>query len=209
MDAKTLCLAALTRGDASGYEIKKTLESPPFSHFQDTGFGSIYPALYRMASEGLVSCTKHSQEKRPDKKVYSVTTAGREVLVAALLEPPAPDRFRSDFLFTLFLGALLPERYLSSVVDERIRFYEEQIAGMQDCAFQDHPGGHAVVHGFGLAIYQAALTYLRENREAVIAGAIDASKIERSARTGDRPTVEQRKTDQMDKAAAATPLVAE
>ena len=203
MDAKTLCLAALTAGDASGYEIKKTLESPPFSHFQDTGFGSIYPALYRMTSEGLVSCTKHSQEKRPDKKVYAITPAGREALKSALLEPPAPDRYRSDFLFTLFLGGLLPARHLAEIVDDRIQSYEERIEHMKDCAFQDDPGGHAVVHGFGLAIYQAAVAYLKENREAVIAGAADAPS------NKDRQDADDRMSADNEFAAAAPPLVAE
>ena len=164
MDAKMLCLAVLTQGDASGYEIKKALEEPPLGHFQDTGFGSIYPALTRLTEDGLVEGTAMAQEKRPDKKVYAITAAGREALVAALLEPPAPDRFRSDFLITLFLGHLLPTPYLSAMVDRRIAYYEEQIARMEGCCLDDRPAGQQLVHGFGLAIYRAAAGYLRENR---------------------------------------------
>lgn len=173
MDAKMLCLAVLTQGDASGYEIKKALEEPPLGHFQDTGFGSIYPALTKLTEEGLVEGTAMAQEKRPDKKVYAITEAGRRALTAALLEPPAPDRFRSDFLFTLFLGHLLPTPYLTEMVDRRIAYYEEQIARMEGCCLGDRPAGQQLVHGFGLAIYRAAAGYLREHRGLLQGGAAD------------------------------------
>lgn len=167
MDAKSLCLAVLTRGDASGYEIKKALEEPPLGHFQDTGFGSIYPALTKLTEEGLVQGTEMAQEKRPDKKVYAITEAGRRALTAALMEPPPPDKFRSDFLFVLFLGHLLPEGHLATVIDQRIAYYEEQIARMESRSADERPACHQLVHGFGLALYRAAADHLRENRHLV------------------------------------------
>ncbi len=173
MDAKTLCLAVLTAGDASGYEIKKTLEEPPLGHFQDTGFGSIYPALTKLTDEGLVEGTAMAQEKRPDKKVYSITESGRRALIDALMEPPAPDRYRSDFLFVLFMGHLLPSDQLSAIIDERIAYYEEQIARMEGCCLEDRPAGQQLVHGFGLALYRAAVQHLRENRPVLQSGATD------------------------------------
>ena len=177
MDAKTLCLAVLKRGDASGYEIKKALEEAPFNHFQDTGFGSIYPALTRLTEDGYLVCTAMQQEKRPDKKVYSITAKGHDALVEALMVPPAPDRYRSDFLFVLFLGELLPASHLAKVVDERITDYEERIERMKDCEFSDRPGGQRVVHGFGLAVYKAAADYLRANRDELLASAADAPRL--------------------------------
>jgi len=169
MDAKSLCLAVLTQGDASGYEIKKALEEPPLGHFQDTGFGSIYPALTKLTEDGLVHGTEMAQEKRPDKKVYSITEAGWQALTLALMEAPPPDKFRSDFLFVLFLGHMLPESHVAAVIDQRIAYYEEQIARMEGCTPDDHPAGQQLVHGFGLALYHAAADYLRKNRDLVAA----------------------------------------
>ena len=40
MNVRTLCLGVLSLGEATGYEIKKLLESR-FSHFYDASFGSI------------------------------------------------------------------------------------------------------------------------------------------------------------------------
>ena len=167
MDAKTLCLAVLERGDASGYEIKKALEEPPLVHFQDTSFGSIYPALTKLTREGLVRGTDFPQKNRPDKKVYTITAAGRARLSEALSEPPGPDRFRSDFLFALFLGHLLPDGRLQEVIAERIDFYEAQVARMEGCDLAGLPPSQQLVHGFGLALHRAAADYLRANRDRV------------------------------------------
>ena len=170
MDAKTLCLAVLSRGDASGYEIKKKLEEPPFSHFQDTGFGSIYPALSALSNEELVSGRAMPQDKRPDKKVYAITPSGRTALVEALARPPAPDRFRSDFLFLLFMADQLEPERLRLLIDERIAVYDARIAAMEGCSPEHCAAtlGHDFVHGFGLSIYRAARDYLVANREAFL-----------------------------------------
>ena len=45
MDVRTICLGILTRGDATGYEIKKLVEDGGYQHFVEASFGSIYPAL--------------------------------------------------------------------------------------------------------------------------------------------------------------------
>ena len=169
MDAKTLCLGVLARGDASGYEIKKTLESAPFSHFQETSFGSIYPALTRLTEEGLVGFHEMAQDKRPDKKVYSITPAGREALAARLMSPPAPDRVSSDFLFILFFAHLLPTPLLGEFIDQRIAWYEASLARMEGCGAAARPPGERFVHGFGLAWYAAAARYLRAHRDDLLA----------------------------------------
>ena len=87
MDSKTLCLGALMLGDASGYEIKKLFEEGPFSYFHQTSLGSIYPALGTLMEEGLVTCDERAQEGRPDKKVYSLTDAGRAAFKKAMEWP--------------------------------------------------------------------------------------------------------------------------
>lgn len=176
MDSKTLCLAALSLGEASGYEIKKLLDQPPFDHFQDTGFGSIYPALTRLAREGLVEGTAQAQEKRPDKITYRLTEAGRGRLIEALSRPPAPDRFKSDFLLVLFMSDLLPRPVVARAIDERILLIEQELAEMRDC----EPGvvlpGHRFVFDLGLAYYGAVLQFLRDNKAKLLAGNPEAAR---------------------------------
>ena len=169
MDARTLCLGVLARGDASGYEIKKSFEEGPFAHIQAASFGSIYPALTKMSEEGLLVCREEPQDKRPDKKVYSITPAGRDALATRLMKPPADDRLSSDFLFILFFAHILPPLLLAEFIDQRIGWYEASLERMEGCGVAARPPGESFVHGFGLAWYATAARYLREHRDDLLA----------------------------------------
>lgn len=166
MDTRTLCLGVLQNGAASGYEIKKAFEEGPLAHIHDASFGAIYPALTRMAAEGLVDCRAQPQDKRPDKKIYAMTATGRRAFEAALLEPPAHDTIRSDFLFMLFFAELLPAAHLQRLIDSRIAWYDQALTRMHDRQQPPADGsGAAFVQGFGMAVYGAARDYLVANRE--------------------------------------------
>ena len=117
MDVRTICLGILTRGEATGYEIKKLFEEGGYQHFVEASFGSIYPALNQLTRDGLVDVRAEAQEKRPDRKVYSITQAGRSQFLAALLKPLPEDRHRSPFVFAMLFSHLLPPQRVSEMLD--------------------------------------------------------------------------------------------
>ncbi|WPZ33439.1 PadR family transcriptional regulator [Thalassobaculum sp. OXR-137] len=175
MDVRTLCLAVLTKGDATGYEIKKMFEEGPFAHFQSASFGSIYPALSRLLSEGLVEARAQEQDGRPDKKVYSITPAGNALVDAALTVTPEADTFRSDFLFLLFFATRLPEARVIELIDQRVDMYRakqnhiaEQMAAREQNDCTGDPGRETVA-GFGISLYRAAADYLESQKGPLIA----------------------------------------
>lgn len=177
MNIATLCLGILALGDSSGYEIKKRFEGP-LRRIHEPSFGSIYPALGRLTREGLVSCTVQAQEKRPDKKVYSITAQGRAHLKAALQrELPGPDRVHSDFLVTMLFAEMLSPTFVAAAIDVRIAFYRDLLssleANLNDCTEDngDITCRH-FVSGYGKAICQAAIAYLEGHRDRVQAGLI-------------------------------------
>lgn len=165
MDVRTLCLGVLSLGDASGYEIKKRLEET-FSHFYDASFGSIYPALNRLQTEGLVKCETEAQAKRPDKKVYSLTIEGRLTLVGELNNMPGRDRVRSEFLVAMCFADLLPAGHIAEMIDHRITAHQRFAA---DLANREEKASAAqqFVAGYGRAVYEAGARYLAENRHLV------------------------------------------
>src|SRR3954463_5468788 len=128
MDVRTICLGILTRGDATGYEIKKLFEDDGYQHFVEASFGSIYPALNRLTEEGLVSVREESQEKRPDRKVYSITPQGRTAFLSTLMRPLAEDKHRSPFVFAMLFSDLLPDARVDSMIDSHIAQSERQRA---------------------------------------------------------------------------------
>ena len=174
MDAKTLCLGILYRCDASGYEIKKQCEDGPFGEFYAAGFGSIYPALTALGNAGQVRFREMQQDKRPDKKVYSITASGRAALLDALMSDPGPDKIRSPFAFTAFFGELLPARRLDEMFEQRLGWLRERIAEMEDGDRASESRGAAFTLGLGRAIYQAQIDYIEDERHALVAASLNA-----------------------------------
>jgi len=98
------------------------VEDEVFSHFIDASYGSIYPALTKMLNEGLVSVRAEEQAGKPDKKVYSITDAGREELAAALAVDPVADKFKSEFLFQVMLREFLPKSHIADIYDAQMQY---------------------------------------------------------------------------------------
>lgn len=166
MDVRTLCLGILTYGDASGYEIKKAFKEKLNLVF-DAGFGSIYPALTRLTAEGFVSCREEAQSKRPDKKVYSITTEGQMAFLDKIQEQPAEDKFRSEALTTLMFAHLLQPRTVSRLIDEIISTYERNIGELSGECDMKRSHSEKFLCGFGVSVRQAAISYLQENRHLI------------------------------------------
>jgi len=168
MDTKTLCLATLSLGDATGYEIKKMFEEGSFSHFYDAGFGSIYPALNKMLSEELVNCQYVDQAGRPDKKVYSLTEKGRERLIQELHKAPAFDKIRSECVVMMFFAHLLSDSQTERVFDTYVNQYKQGIQCLQELDLSEAAHGRRFVHGLGLKLYETIVEYMEQHREQLL-----------------------------------------
>ena len=166
MDVKTVCLGMLTRGEASGYDIKKDFESS-FAHCFAAGFGSIYPALASLAEQGLVSCKEIPQQGKPDRKVYQITAAGWDHLLRELDNPAPSHKIRSEFLATMCFAHLMTADQIQTVLDSRIEDADRGLKILDDieCSCVDHyPAGVKFTIGFGRAMLQAMKTYVETHR---------------------------------------------
>jgi DNA-binding PadR family transcriptional regulator len=169
MDVRTICLGLLTRGDATGYEIKKQFEEDGFGNFAEASFGSIYPALSRLTEEGLVSVREEAQEKRPDRKVYSITEAGRARFLEALSRPVQEDRNRSAFAFAMLFSHLMPLERVQALLESYIAEKEARLARLNAHTTNAQTPGEMFVNGLGRSIYAAMLDYLRAHRSGLSA----------------------------------------
>lgn len=175
MDVRTLCLGILALGEATGYEIKKMVAEGSFSFFSEASYGSIYPALTKLTEEGMVIYRTTPQNKRPDKKVYSLTEDGRAELTRSLRRDPGPDKNRSEFLASiLFAEAVSPER-VSELIDDRLRQHRQKIDSLGALLEEDMTPTSRFVVKFGIAVQQAALDFLENNR-GMLAEAEESAK---------------------------------
>lgn len=170
MNIRTLCLGILSFGDATGYEIKKMAEEGLFSHFVEASYGSIYPALTRMTDEGLLTCRSEVQDRKPDKKVYSITEAGRTELKLALTTRPSKDKFKSEFLFIMLMSEHLDQAHVSSVLSQRAQELEDELEMIRACGEQLSKPGMRFVNGYGKAVVGAAHDYVLENLDFKMMG---------------------------------------
>ncbi len=168
MDVKTLCLGVLTGQDLTGYDIKRTCEEV-FRHFFVAGFGSIYPALAELQRDGLVTATSVEQKKRPAKKVYSITAAGRAALEDELVATTPRHKVRSEFLALMYFAHLMPPERVDAVLAEMIGNFETML--LEDLAIFDGAAppidltpGQRFALGYGRAVLAAALAYCKRQR---------------------------------------------
>ena len=161
MNIRTLCLGILSFQEASGYEIKKEIEEGMFSHFIDASYGSIYPALSQLNAEGLVTVRAEEQTGRPDKKVYSVTDAGRAALAKGLLVVPARDKYKSEFLFEMLFKNMLPEAHIRLAIEKQLHDLREDLSRMAECRAEGQTNeGSEFIMGYGEAVLTAGAKYL-------------------------------------------------
>jgi len=92
----------LTLRPMSGYDIRTTI-ADSIAYFWTESYGQIYPALNRLAREGLV--TRRAERARSrTRHIYSITAEGRAVLAEWLRQPAQPRVPRNELLFKLFFA---------------------------------------------------------------------------------------------------------
>lgn len=109
-------LGLVSLGPRSGYETVR-LADQSISNFWTIAKSQVYKELERLEALRFVHGTDVRQERRPDKRTYRITAAGRKALVDWLNSSPyEPDRIRSAFCVKVFFGHLVDQKLLSTMV---------------------------------------------------------------------------------------------
>ncbi len=88
IDVKFPILGFLMDGEATGYDLKRRF-GDPVGFFYRVSDGSLYPALKKLARDGLVTQRTDPRGKR-SRTVYAITEAGRAHFLRILREPAQP-----------------------------------------------------------------------------------------------------------------------
>ncbi|MFJ4848287.1 PadR family transcriptional regulator [Streptomyces sp. NPDC088733] len=97
MALRNAVLAALLEGEASGYDLSKRFDASVANFWMATP-QQLYKELDRMESQGLIEARVVQQERRPNKRLYSLTGAGQQALHDFTAEPPRPTAIRDELL---------------------------------------------------------------------------------------------------------------
>ena len=166
MDVKTILLGFLFDKRMSGYDLKKRF-SRSFAFFSGLSYGSIYPALKQMEQEGLITMKFEIQESAPNRKVYTITQAGKQAFLNSLNSPFGVERYKNALLMRMFFFAHLSKKERLEAADD----YLNQIKSVAGELQAVKPDVEANADRFQLLCFQFGLRFSKDlirNVEKVI-----------------------------------------
>ena len=108
MSLEFAILGFLNYKPLSGYDLKKLFDVS-VRHFWYADQSQIYRTLTRLTSQGLVEVEVVEQTARPDRKVYYITSSGKQQLHRWLLQPPPMQQPHSAPLVQIFFSGQLSD----------------------------------------------------------------------------------------------------
>ncbi|MFE6925394.1 PadR family transcriptional regulator [Nocardia sp. NPDC057663] len=120
-------LAALMEGEASGYDLAKEFDASVANFWMATP-QQLYKELERMSADGLIDARVVEQEKRPNKKLHSITESGREALRTFIADPTKPTVIRDEMLVKVQGMDSGDTAAVAAVLVERIGWAEAKLA---------------------------------------------------------------------------------
>jgi DNA-binding PadR family transcriptional regulator len=98
MALRNAVMAALMEGEASGYDLAKGFDASVANFWMATP-QQLYRELERMEAEGLITARVVQQERRPNKRLFSLTDAGLAAVRTYTAELPSkPSTIRDELM---------------------------------------------------------------------------------------------------------------
>lgn len=88
-------MISLAERPGTGYELGRQFATS-LGHFWPATRQQIYRTLARLHDDGLVTCRDVAQDGRPDKKIYTLSPAGRTALHTWISDPSELMKIRDD-----------------------------------------------------------------------------------------------------------------
>jgi PadR family transcriptional regulator, regulatory protein AphA len=101
--ARFAALGILSHGPASGYDMKIMMQRST-DNFWKEGDASIYPILKQLLKEKLITLNIAKTKSPRQKKIYTITKSGMEILQDWLKQYPEPSPSRNELLLKVFFG---------------------------------------------------------------------------------------------------------
>ena len=121
-------LGLVNRGPMTGYDITKHFQGT-LSKFWEAKHSQIYPELRRLVDEGLVEYQIAIQGERMEKKLYTITAAGRRSLMDWLrLDEPLGSVPKEAFRLRLYFGESLQKEELAALIKSQYRMHAARLA---------------------------------------------------------------------------------
>ncbi len=126
----------------TGYDLKTQAFDESVAYFWPVVQPQIYRELDRMLDQGWVKDDLVIQAGRPNRRVYSITDAGRAELSRWLRDFHPLPAYRDGFLIQLFFAAPLSNAEIIALLEDQRRAHREQLADLERI-------GQEMTNGYG------------------------------------------------------------
>jgi PadR family transcriptional regulator, regulatory protein AphA len=117
-------LGFLLQAERTGYDLKTSCFDRCIAHLWSADQAQIYRTLDKLVEQGWITYTIEIQRDRPNRKIYSVTQAGKAELIRWLQNPQPLTTVRDPLPIQLFFAAQLSN-------EAAIHLLEQQLAARQ------------------------------------------------------------------------------
>jgi DNA-binding PadR family transcriptional regulator len=133
MSLRYALLSLLLDCDATGYDLAKQFDAS-VANFWHALPQQLYQELARMEDDGLVSGEEVVQAARPNKRVFSVTTAGRAALSGWIDEPADIRSIKDELLVKIYGADLKAPTEIAAVLAASLAPHTEKLASYEAVA---------------------------------------------------------------------------
>jgi PadR family transcriptional regulator AphA len=130
-------LGFLCRESMTGYDLKTRCFDEAAGHLWTADQAQVYRTLERLAAQGLVRSRLVPQRGKPDRRVYSITVAGRKASARWLETPVPPPPTRDPFLLHLFFAPDLPDADVLALLQDARAEYQRRLEHLRGPARAD------------------------------------------------------------------------
>ncbi|OBF74271.1 PadR family transcriptional regulator [Mycobacterium sp. 852002-51613_SCH5001154] len=121
MSLRDAVLAALLEGESSGYDLAKEFDASVANFWMATP-QQLYRELDRLAEQGLIAARVVHQERRPNKRLFSLTAAGHQAIQEFTARPPKPSVVRDELLVKVQAADAGDTRAVRESIVERLQW---------------------------------------------------------------------------------------
>lgn len=127
MALKYALLGFIRYAPMTGYDLKKYMELST-RYFWTAELAQIYPTLKQLEDAGWIESEIEPQAGKPDKKIYSITKAGKKALLEWLKEPlDFLPMVKEPVLLQLFFSGVLDRETILSQLYRQLEVHRAQL----------------------------------------------------------------------------------
>lgn len=135
MLAQYVILGLLMEGPKHGYEIKRQIEKLS-GLFWKVSYGSLYPALRKLADNGCISTNQGGNRNAPRRKTFRLTEKGEAVLRAWLLDTETASRVdrntTNEFMLKFVFFGYLSGQERDNLIASRLKQLHKKLDEMRE-----------------------------------------------------------------------------